>query len=76
MRWRDLYGVALLCGIGFTMSLFIASLAYQQGDLAHMGLERLGILIGSVVSGLAGYVALRLSLGREDADAEPLPTPS
>ncbi|HEY5635228.1 MAG TPA: Na+/H+ antiporter NhaA [Burkholderiaceae bacterium] len=67
MQWGDLYGVALLCGIGFTMSLFIASLAYQPGELAHAGLERLGILIGSVVSGLAGYVVLRIVLSRNDS---------
>ena len=76
MQWRHLYGVSLLCGIGFTMSLFIASLAYQQGDLAHMGLERLGILIGSVVSGLAGYAVLRLGLGRNNANTASSPTGS
>jgi len=59
--WRQLHGVALLCGIGFTMSLFIASLAFEQGDTAWTGLERLGILIGTLVSGACGYVALRLA---------------
>jgi len=57
--WGQLYGVALLCGIGFTMALFIASLAFDQNGTAFMGLERLGILIGSLLSGLAGYVVLR-----------------
>lgn len=58
--WRALHGGALLCGIGFTMSLFIASLAFEQGaDLAYQGLERLGILIGTVASGLAGFLVLR-----------------
>jgi NhaA family Na+:H+ antiporter len=60
--WWQLYGVALLCGIGFTMSLFIASLAFEQGGAAYLGLERLGILIGSLVSGLLGYAVLRVSL--------------
>ncbi|MFQ5511623.1 MAG: Na+/H+ antiporter NhaA [Candidatus Krumholzibacteriia bacterium] len=60
--WRQLYGTALLCGIGFTMSLFIASLAFEQGGAAYLGLERLGILIGSLVSGLLGYAVLRASL--------------
>ena len=60
--WRQLYGTALLCGIGFTMSLFIASLAFEQGGTAYLGLERLGILIGSLVSGLLGYVVLKISL--------------
>jgi NhaA family Na+:H+ antiporter len=58
--WGHLYGAALLCGIGFTMSLFIASLAFGQGSTAYFGLERLGILIGSLVCGLAGYGVLRM----------------
>jgi Na+:H+ antiporter, NhaA family len=60
VSWGQLYGVALLCGIGFTMSLFIASLAFEQGgEIVQMGLERLGILIGTLVSGLCGYILLR-----------------
>jgi len=61
--WWQLHGTALLCGIGFTMSLFIASLAFEQGATAYLGLERLGILIGTLVSGLSGYVVLRVTLG-------------
>ena len=62
--WWQLYGTALLCGIGFTMSLFIASLAFEQGgDTAYLGLERLGVLIGTLVSGLLGYIVLRATLG-------------
>ena len=60
--WRQLHGTALLCGIGFTMSLFIASLAFEQGNAAYLGMERLGILIGSLVCGLSGYVVLRVTL--------------
>lgn len=57
--WGPLYGVAILSGIGFTMSLFIASLSFGgQGS----GLERLGILLGSGISGVIGYVMLRLTL--------------
>ena len=59
--WWQLYGTALLCGIGFTMSLFIASLAFEQGSTASLGLERLGILIGSLLSGLLGYIVLRVT---------------
>jgi NhaA family Na+:H+ antiporter len=57
----ELYGVALLCGVGFTMSLFIASLAYsgQQEELS-----RIGIMLGSVLSGIAGYATLRLVRAR------------
>jgi len=61
--WWQLHGTALLCGIGFTMSLFIASLAFEQSGAVYLGLERLGILIGSLVSGLLGYIVLRVALG-------------
>jgi len=54
VNWRQLHGAALLCGIGFTMSLFIASLAFEKGGEAFPGMERLGILIGSLASGLVG----------------------
>ncbi len=64
VRWRDLYGTALLCGIGFTMSIFIGSLAFQEGSGIPPGVERLGILVGSLLAGLAGYVSLRSSLRR------------
>lgn len=62
VSWGLLYGASLLCGIGFTMSLFVASLAFEQGGGAHLGLERIGILAGSLVAGLAGYFTLRLQL--------------
>jgi len=65
VNWWQLHGTALLCGIGFTMSLFIASLATEQGgDAAQLGLERLGILLGTFLSGVAGYLVLRAALGR------------
>jgi NhaA family Na+:H+ antiporter len=61
VNWWQLHGASLLCGIGFTMSLFIASLAFEQGSTSYLGLERLGILIGSLISGLLGYILLRIS---------------
>jgi len=64
VNWRQLHGMALLCGIGFTMSLFIASLAFEQGEAAELRLERVGILAGSFVSGLAGYFAVRFAAPR------------
>jgi Na+:H+ antiporter, NhaA family len=64
LDWGLLYGAALLCGIGFTMSLFIASLAFEQGGEALLGLERLGVLVGTLFSGLAGYGWLRWRLNR------------
>jgi len=62
MSWGTLYGTAALCGIGFTMSLFIGSLAFEETGVNLMFDERLGIIIGSVASGIVGYVVLRASL--------------
>ena len=61
VRWSQMVGVALVCGIGFTMSLFLASLAFEQGAEAYLGLDRLGILVGSLLSGSAGYAVLALT---------------
>ena len=60
--WRQLYGVALLCGIGFTMSLFIATLAFGPSD--HLEAAKVGILAGSLLSGVAGYLVLARWFGR------------
>ena len=60
--WRRLYGAALLCGVGFTMSLFIATLAFEGGAAGYLGMDRLGILTGSLLSAVAGYFWLRASL--------------
>jgi NhaA family Na+:H+ antiporter len=62
--WRLLHGATVLCGIGFTMSLFIASLAFAQADVSYDGLERLGILVASLAAGVAGYLYLRAALER------------
>lgn len=57
--WLQLYGVSLLCGIGFTMSLFVGSLAFEQGGPDFAIDDRVGILVGSLASGIAGYLILR-----------------
>jgi len=62
MNWRSLYGTAALCGIGFTMSLFIGSLAFEETGVNLLFDERLGIIIGSLASGITGYMLLRYSL--------------
>jgi Na+:H+ antiporter, NhaA family len=61
-NWGDLYGVALLCGIGFTMSLFIGSLSFEHAGMNRLFDERLGIIVGSLLSAVAGYLVLRKSL--------------
>jgi NhaA family Na+:H+ antiporter len=60
--WTQIYGAGLLCGVGFTMSLFIGSLAFEQGGPDYMVTDRLGILGGSLLSALAGMLVLKLSL--------------
>jgi len=62
MSWMSLYGTAALCGIGFTMSLFIGSLAFEETSVNLLFDDRLGILIGSFASGVIGYLVLRKSL--------------
>ena len=58
VRWPHLYGVALLAGIGFTMSLFIGGLGFP-GDAAKQDAVKIGVLAGSIVSAVAGYLVLR-----------------
>lgn len=61
--WTHLWGVALLCGIGFTMSLFIAALAFPgQPELVDQA--KVGIIAGSLVSAMAGYLVLRFAAAR------------
>ena len=62
LTWTSLYGVALLTGIGFTMSLFIGSLAFEHHDLPANVDERFGILLGSLLSAVCGYLVLRYHL--------------
>ena len=59
--WLQLYGVSALCGIGFTMSLFISSLAFEQGGPDFAVDDWLGILVGSVAAAILGYVILRMA---------------
>jgi len=58
--WAQIYGASVLCGIGFTMSLFIGTLAFEHGEFNFAAHVRLGVLSGSILSALAGYLILRL----------------
>ncbi len=62
VNWTLLYGVALLCGVGFTMSLFIGSLAFEQTSNSVLYQDRLGIVIGSLISGILGYLVINRAL--------------
>ena len=62
MTYMSLYGTAALCGIGFTMSLFVGSLAFEETGINQVFDERLGIIIGSLVSGILGFIVLNYSL--------------
>lgn len=57
VHWKHIWGVSILAGIGFTMSLFIAELAFESDDLLTSA--KLGILVASFISGIVGYWFLR-----------------
>lgn len=66
--WLEVYGVSLLCGVGFTISLFIGVLAFPGlNDSPEQTQVKLGVLGGSLLSGLAGSVALSLAASRRRA---------
>ncbi len=69
LSWPQVHGAALLCGVGFTMSLFITALAFP-GEAALIDEAKLGILAGSGVSGLAGYLLLRATAPTTGSDDE------
>jgi len=70
VSWMQVYGVACLTGVGFTMSLFIGSLAFGADET--MNAVRLGVISGSILSGLLGFAVLRAAAPRPAA----VPTPA
>jgi len=64
-NWMQIYGVAVLCGIGFTMSLFIGTLAFEHGNFDLLSGVKLGVLAGSLLSAAFGLLVLHLALPRK-----------
>ena len=62
--WLSLYGVSLLAGIGFTMSLFIGTLAFEHGNFEHTVATRVGVFIGSFLSAVTGFLVLKYALNQ------------
>jgi NhaA family Na+:H+ antiporter len=71
INMQQLWGIAFLCGIGFTMSLFIGSLAFQEGGVGYSRADRLGIILGSLASGVVGYLLLSRSLPKTSEPHRP-----
>lgn len=70
MSLLSMYGISLLCGIGFTMSLFIGTLAFGDSDFHSLFDERIGIIAGSIISAVCGYLVLNRSLPKTSAVSE------
>ena len=70
LRWTHIYGAALLCGVGFTMSLFIGELAFTERFLIDEA--KIGTLLGSLAVGITGYIVLALAkpIGRSQRDRD------
>jgi len=70
ITWMQLLGVAFACGIGFTMSLFIAGLAFEHCSEGYFAGDRLGIVVGSVLAAVVAYLLLHLSLPKSGLQSE------
>ena len=70
-NWGQLYGAAILCGVGFTMSLFIGSLAFEEVDIGYSRPDRLGIIVGSLASGVLGFIILKMSTNTKGVSTAP-----
>ncbi|WP_409421074.1 Na+/H+ antiporter NhaA [Pseudaeromonas sp. ZJS20] len=70
VNFKQIFAVSVLCGIGFTMSMFIASLAFELAGVEYGVFSRLGILGGSTLAAVVGYVLLRSALPDSQGSAE------
>ncbi len=70
VNFKHIFAVSVLCGIGFTMSIFISSLAFTGTSAEFDTLARLGILMGSTTAAVLGYFLLHISLPKEPAKIE------
>ncbi|MXO89444.1 Na+/H+ antiporter NhaA [Pontixanthobacter aquaemixtae] len=68
--WPEIWGISILCGIGFTMSLFISGLAFE-GQALLIEEAKIGILLGSILSAIVGYTILRLTTDHPDDQKSP-----
>lgn len=68
--WPEIWGVSILCGIGFTMSLFVSGLAFTGNDLL-IEEAKIGILLGSLISSVVGYTILRMTTTHPEEDNLP-----
>jgi NhaA family Na+:H+ antiporter len=62
VNWRMIFGMAILCGIGFTMSLFVGALSFAGQHAEYVLVHRLGILLGSFLSAIVGFIMLNWTL--------------
>jgi NhaA family Na+:H+ antiporter len=60
ITYRHVLGVSFIAGIGFTMAIFIANLAFDNEHLEYIDSAKVGIIIGSIASGLVGFLILKL----------------
>ena len=68
-KWIELYGVSLLCGVGFTMSLYIGQLAFPMADASDQAQVRIGVIAGSLISTLAGMAVLAWAQSRRGPES-------
>ncbi len=69
VNWQQVYGIACLTGVGFTMSLFIGTLAFDNA--AQLNEVRMGVLLGSLMSAVTGVAALKMSLRQREPEPQP-----